>query len=126
MNNAKCISKKKATIAIYNVLKNGRTYNLSIVCLVDHFEKLVKPILLYRCKVWGYENIDIMEWVQTNTTTPTDVVYGELGQYPLEIEGKLRMVSFWTKLSLGKESKLSAVILKYILAIYKQHLDLPG
>ena len=39
------------------------------------------------------------------------MIYGELGRYPTEINIKVRMISYWSKLIMGKEGlKLSAVI----------------
>jgi hypothetical protein len=45
----KAIKKKaeKATKAMFEVLKRGRTHNLSIECQLELFNKMVKPILLY-------------------------------------------------------------------------------
>jgi hypothetical protein len=40
------------------------------------------------------------------------MIYGELGRYPIEIDVKMRIISFWTKLCCGKESKLSTIIYK--------------
>jgi hypothetical protein len=51
----------KALKAMYEVLKMGRMYKLSIKCLLDIFDKMIKPILLYGCKVWGFSNNDILE-----------------------------------------------------------------
>jgi hypothetical protein len=34
------------------------------------------------------------------------MIYGELGRFPIEIDIKIRMVSFWPILLLGKETKL--------------------
>jgi hypothetical protein len=31
-------------------------------------------------------------------STPNFMVYGELGKYPLEIDIKVRMISYWSKL----------------------------
>jgi hypothetical protein len=33
------------------------------------------------------------------------MIYGELGRYPLEIDIKRRIISFWAKLLSGKELK---------------------
>jgi hypothetical protein len=41
----------------------GRLHNLSIECQLDLFDKIVKPILLYGCEVWGVGNNDIVERV---------------------------------------------------------------
>jgi hypothetical protein len=35
------------------------------------------------------------------------MIFGELGRFPIEIDMKIRMVSFWARLLLGKETKLS-------------------
>lgn len=52
---------EKATKALYEVLKKGRLHNLSIQCQLDLFDKIVQPILLYGCEVWGFSNIAIIE-----------------------------------------------------------------
>ena len=45
----KAITKQaeKAKQAMYEVLKRGRTHNLSVECQLELFDKMVKPILLY-------------------------------------------------------------------------------
>jgi len=77
---------------MYKVLKIGRMYKLSIKCLLDLFYKMNKPILLYGCEVCGFINNDILEKIQLRickillnlkTSTPSYVVYGELGRYPI-------------------------------------------
>lgn len=47
------------------------------------------------------------------------MLYGELGRYPLDITIKSRMISFWNKLLLNKNSKLS-----YLL--YRKLFDTPN
>ena len=42
------------------------------------------------------------------------MVYGELGRYPLEIDIKVRMISYWCKLIQGKQSKLSTIAYKLL------------
>jgi hypothetical protein len=44
------------------------------------------------------------------TSTPSYMIYGELERYPIEIDVKVRIISFWTKLCCGKESKLFVVL----------------
>jgi hypothetical protein len=48
---------------MYEVLKLGRKHNLSIKCLLSLFDKMVKPILLYGCEIWGFGNNDVLEKV---------------------------------------------------------------
>jgi hypothetical protein len=45
---------EKATKAVFEVLKRGKIYNLSIQYQLDLFDKIIKPIILYGCKVWGF------------------------------------------------------------------------
>ena len=51
----------KATRALYEVLKLGCMYKLKIKCQLDLFDKMVKPILLFGCEVWGFGDNDIIE-----------------------------------------------------------------
>jgi hypothetical protein len=40
-------------------------------------------------------------------STPNFMIYGELGRYPMEIKIKTRMMSYWSKLISGKETKIA-------------------
>ena len=51
---AKKAQVEKATKAVFEVLKRGKIYNLSIQCQLDVFDKMIKPIILYGCEVWGF------------------------------------------------------------------------
>ena len=44
------------TSNMYEILKRGKFHNLSISCQLDLFDKMVKPILLYGCELWGLSN----------------------------------------------------------------------
>ena len=98
---------EKARKAMYGVISKCRNHNLSIDCQLDLFDKVVKPVLLYGCEVWGFSNINIVEKLQLkfckyilnlNNSTPNYMVYGELGRYPLSINIKVRMVTFWANM----------------------------
>ena len=108
---------------MYEVLRKGRIHNLSIKCQLDLFDKIVKPILLYGCEIWGFGKNDIIERVhlkfcklllRLKVSTPNFMVYGELGRYPLEIDIKVRMISYWCKLIQGKQSKVSTIAYKLL------------
>jgi hypothetical protein len=86
----------------------GRKHGLSVKIQLDLFVKMVKPILLYGCEVWGFSYNDKIEKVHLKfcklllhlkSSTPSYMIYGgELGRYPLEIDIKGRIISFWAKL----------------------------
>jgi hypothetical protein len=44
------------------------------------------------------------------TSTPNYMIYGELGRYPVEIDIKIRIISFWAKIICGKQSKISCIM----------------
>lgn len=108
---------------MHEVLRKGRIHNSSIKCQLDLLDKIVKPILLYGCEIWGFGKNDIIERVhlkfcklllRLKVSTPNFMVYGELGRYPLEIDIKVRMISYWCKLIQGKQSKLSTIAYKLL------------
>jgi hypothetical protein len=48
---------------MYEVLKMGRLYKLSVKIQLDLFDKMIKPILLYGCEVWGFGKNEVLERV---------------------------------------------------------------
>ena len=51
----------KGTQAMFEILRKGRLHNLSVSCQYDLFHKIVTPILLYGCEIWGHVNTDLIE-----------------------------------------------------------------
>ncbi len=49
------------------------------------------------------------------------MVYGELGRFSLEIQIKKRMIGYWGKLIIEKESKLCKVIYDQLLYLFNDH-----
>ena len=121
--------------AIYAVLKKGRLHNLSIKCQYDLFDKIVKPILLYGCEIWGFSNLDTIERVHLKfcklllhlkKSTPNFMIYGELGACPMSVYIQTRIVHFWSKLVNCENSKLSSIIYKYAYLQHTQNgLEMP-
>ena len=90
---------------------------------------MVKPILLYGCEIWGFGNNDVLEKVHLKfckmilnlkTSTPNYMIYGELGRYPVEIDIKIRIISFWAKIICGKQSKISYIMYSLSHHLYSQ------
>ena len=102
---------EQATKAVYFILQKGRCNNLSVQCHLKLFDAMVLPILLYGCEVWGFEDLKCIEKVHIDflrkllplkKSTPSYMIYGELGRKPLYIHVYTRMVSYWADLVLGK------------------------
>ena len=99
--------------AMYSLLSKTRNLELPPDLQIELFEKLVRPILLYACEIWGFGNVEVVERVQLNflkrvlnikNCTPNYIVYGEVGVYPLKEEIHARMISFWSKLNSPENS----------------------
>ena len=86
---------------------------------IDLFQKLVIPVLLYGCELYGYENIEIIERLQLKylkyifglkPSTPNVMVKGETGCYPLIIHVKCRILLYLR----NSKIKLTSPSLKYV------------
>jgi len=52
-------------------------------------------------------------------STPSYMIYGELGRYPMDIDIKVRIISYWTRLITGSQNSKMLVYEKqrYITSI---------
>lgn len=111
---------EQANKAVFALLKKSRNLDLPVDIQIDLFNKTIKPILLYGCELWGTGNIEMIERVQLKfykyifnlkRSTPSNMIYGELGVLPLYIDIQTRIISFWTKLIENSEvNKLSSIV----------------
>ena len=100
---------------MYALLQKIRLLHLPSDIQIDLFQKLVIPVLLYGCELYGYENIEIIERLQLEylkyilglkPSTPNVMVYGETG-YHLIIHVKCRIIAYWASILCSKPEKLS-------------------
>ena len=103
-------------------------YDLPINIVLDLFDKMILPILLYGSEIWGYENIDNIEifyrkflknTLRLNKQTTSCMVYGEAGRKPLSITIKSRMICFWHKITTGPNNKLSYKLTSLLKELHK-------
>ena len=89
--------------------KRIRKFNLTIDLQLQIFYYTILPIHLYGSEVWRFEDIQIIEklhcgFLHTSTklrkSTPSYIVYAELGRCPIEIYVKSRMLNYWFSLVL--------------------------
>ena len=121
---------EQANKALFALLKKSRTLGLPSDIQIDLFDKTVKPILLYGSEIWGCGNCDVIERIHLKflkylfnlkKSTPTYMIYGELGILPLTVEIQSKALSFWCKLIENKETfKISSQI---YMATYAMHMN---
>jgi hypothetical protein len=120
---------QQATKAMFMLMKKIRVLNLSYDIQIELFNKTIRPILLYGSELWGFTNINILEKVQLKfmkqilylkQSTPSYMIYGELGILPLREEAKIRMVSYWCRLTVNGINKLSNYLYSFIETLHKQ------
>ena len=128
-NTAKAITKQidQGRKAMFSLLTKAKRLELPIDVVLDLFDKTVLPVLLYGCEVWGHTNIVSLEIfyrkflkivLHVGLRTPSCKVYGETGKLPLAHSIRKRILSFWIKISEGKELKYSTVIYKLIFKLH--------
>ena len=129
---AKAIDKQvlQAQRALFVIKSKKDMYDLPIDIVLDLFDKMILPILLYGSEIWGYENLDSIEVfyreflkyiLRLNKQTTNCMVYGEAGKKPLSITIKSRMICFWHKTITGPSNKLSAKLLNLLNNLHQQN-----
>lgn len=119
---------EQANKALFALLKKSKALGLPFDIQIDLFDKTVKPILLYGAELWGYGNCDSLERIHLKflkylfnlkRSTPSYMIYCELGIMPISVEIQNRVLSYWTKLVEDKDYlKLSSHM---YLAIHTLH-----
>jgi hypothetical protein len=84
--------------------------------LCDLFDKLVAPILMYGCEVWGFAKAEQIERVHTRFcksvlhitrhSSANYFCYGELGRRPLRVTRMARIIKYWLNLVSVKRGTL--------------------
>ena len=98
------------------------------------FHTSITPILHYSCEVWGYlpgDNLQITlnrfckNILGVKLSSSNAAVAGELGQYPLIIDRKVRMLKYWIKIVQGPETRYRYLMYIYLKDNYDCRLPIP-
>ncbi len=125
----------QARKAQFSMLVKARKLVLPIDIQCNLFDKLVTPILTYGCEVWGIQSVEMVELfyrkflkklLKLRPSTPTCMVYGEVGKLPMQVIIDKQIINFWLRLLNKDEATLAHIV--YIIAFtlfkkdeYKAH-----
>ena len=97
----------------------------SINVFLKIFDAQVQPIVLYGAEIWGLEScssgIDnvhlfgLKRYLGVDRRTPNDLVYGEVGRFPIQINACVRCIRYWLKLIRMEEHRLPLTAYKMLL-----------
>ena len=74
---------------MFALLRRGRHLQLPVDIMIQLFDTLAKPILLYGSEIWARERTETLEKRHLRfckfilIVNGTNMVYGERGEYPL-------------------------------------------
>ena len=110
--------KQQASRAMFALISKTRRHNLPIDMQLQLYDSTVLPIMLYGCEIWGNSNIDTLKVLYLKYLklvlgvwgrTCNNMVFGELGRYPLDTYIKKRAIGFWGRTVAGKDTKISKI-----------------
>ena len=108
-------SLKSVSLLKYTFHKCG---SLPPKTLLNLFDKMVMPSLLYGAEIWGFRTRPEIEHVQTKfckfvlglgSSAPNAAALGDCGRYPIAMYAKIRCVKYWLKLLNMNNSRLPRV-----------------
>ena len=111
--------KEQGNRAMFSIIKKARKGKLPIDIQFDLFDKVVMPVMLYGCEVWGYKNLEVLEKLhlkfcklvlKLKKSTPDTMVYGESGRFKVEYYAKKRIINYWSTIACGNRNKLSYIM----------------
>ena len=71
------------------------------------FDAQIQPALLYASDIWGTGRVETVEkvhlfaikrFLRLSNRTPSIIVYGESGRYPLAVSSQIRSIKYWLRL----------------------------
>ena len=123
---AKNHSCQQASKAMFALLKRCRQLHLPLDIQLQLFDSLVAPILLYGSEIHANEGCIIIEklhlrfckyLLNVNKSTTSNMVYGELGRMPLQVQASVRALAFWFRLLYGEQTKLSCMLYRLLYVL---------
>ena len=118
----------RASRAMFGLLKKCNMLDLPIDITIDLFDSTILPILTYGCEIWGFQKYDIIQKLQMKfykmvlklrQSTPSFMILGEIGKYPVSVTIKTRMLMVWFQLvNNANSTKLSSIVYTFLHNLY--------
>ena len=98
-------SARRGTVEIIKTLRKLGCSSTSLFFKLFEFDAQIVPSLLYGSELWGIKARESIEKVHIQACklflnvpphTPNDMVYGELGRFPLYIQAAARCLQYWS------------------------------
>ena len=121
----------QARRAMYSLLSKTYQLHLPIDLLIELFDQLVLPILLYGSEVWGFDIIKDLEILHmkfckqilnVRKNTANCMVLGELGRLKLDKYIESRMINFWCNLVHSGQDKLSGKVYIIMKILFEENV----
>ena len=121
----------QARRAMYGLLSKTYHLRLPIDILLELFDQLVLPILLYGSEIWGFDIVNDLEIfhmkfckqiLHVRKNTVNCMILGELGRLKLEKYIESRMINFWCNLVHSGQSKLSGKIYLILKLLFERNI----
>ena len=122
----------QARKAMFGLLEKAKILKLPIDVTCDLFDKVVLPVLLYGCEIWGWANLKDIEiffrnflrtLLKTFKFTPNCMLYGETGTTDVKTKIMCRMTNFWAKLKPIRTDKFSSMLFHLMSNLQCQQPD---
>ena len=89
------------------------------------FDAQVQPVVLYRVEIFGLESsssvfvnvhlFGLRRYLVVDRRTPNDLVYGEVGRFPIQMNVSVCCIRYWLKLARMHEHRLPLRAYKMLL-----------
>ncbi len=93
--------------------------DLPVKHVLNLFDKLIVPVLLYGSEVWGFTQANNIERVQLSfcknmlgvkLCTQNDFIYGEIGRTKLIVKRHFNILKYWLKLCNSSNLKYNKLV----------------
>ena len=114
----------QANRALNNLLIKASRLKLPADIILSLYNILVLPVLLYGSEIWGVGDITKIELferkfmkklLKVSYTTPTCIIYAELGNIPVKYLIKQRILNYWCRIMTSDTNKLSYMLYSFMV-----------